>query len=203
MPRLVALLAALLLVATACTPDTETDVQAEAVLRELQQCENPDAGYTLEYPESWNANQPGAALPCSIFDDGDIRLVNGQALDPANDVVIRVLPEEFDLRVETEGYEIASVAPVTVGERGARRLYAVATEENAQFPAGTVTYQYVVAHDAGTLVASANDLGGPAFAVKRQVLDRMMATLRFHQPPEPSPRPPDVPQSPLPPVEDV
>jgi hypothetical protein len=205
--RLATLLLIALLAGTACGDDTapreEIEVQAEAILRETEPCVNEAEGYALEYPESWHTTEGEAAFACSIFDDQPIDLTESEEIDPTHLVVIRVLPQEFDPLVATEGFEVTTTTPVTVGDREAVRVYAVATEESGALPAGTVTYRYLVDFDGRTLIASTNDTGGndPSFPTRRLVLDQMMGTLVFLEAEAEETVPPDVP-SPRPPVDD-
>lgn len=141
-----------------------------------EDCSNPDAGYTVEFPTGWHVNE---------------RVEGGESEDVA---ACRFFsPEEFTVMPASQATDISVAIGVqqdgprdsgeqaTVGGRPATRIESVA-EDGGFEPAGTRTYSYWIELNDGTwLVASTSD--GPNwvgdYEDNRATLDAMMESLTF------------------------
>jgi hypothetical protein len=143
-----------------------------------QECRNPEAGYTVDFPTGWYTNdavdggEVGDVAACRFFS-----------------------PEKFEVRPASE---IAGVAisirieasdPPQTGEATTvdgkpARIIASETEVDSVEPAGTRHYEYWIDIGDAFLVAGTSD--GPTWVGEydenRSVLDAMMDSLSFRTP---------------------
>lgn len=139
-------------------------------------CANPEAGYTIDYPQEWHTNADG----CQLFDPGPVTVSPDSdelPLDVA--VAVRVEPVAFrQVVADDSGLEVVSTEDVEVDQHPAVRQELVATGE-AAFPDGTRLTRYVADRNGETLIAETADVGGPSYEYKVQVLDEMVSELEF------------------------
>lgn len=167
------------------TPPPETIGEGSVTLAGGDECHNPDAGYTVNYPSAWSANDGDVTTPCTVFDHRGRILLDRQTEVPLTyDVVVGTAPSGFDRYVEalrqgTAGIDVEALTDTKVADRDAVIVRGDGNGD-ALIPEGTRVHRYVVdLEDDRVLLASTYDTGDMAFARKIEVLDAMMDTLSF------------------------
>lgn len=153
----------------------EASAAADALFEDTKTCSNPAGPFEILYPAAWFTNPVTADAPaCTFF--GPAEIVPGEPDQPPTGAVIglRIFPGSVATFEPTFAYET-----LNVGGRPAER-----TERHA----GTIeapdysrrTYQYVVQFGEDlSLIAGTNDGMAADYDLAKEVLDRMMASLRL------------------------
>jgi hypothetical protein len=180
---------AVLLDPFAPTPEEQPLVEPDPQVEELpdepvdepialaQECADPDGDYTVSYPDDWHANEPCRAFAEEPVEGWDDAIGGPEGLG------------EIDIAVEDVAFEDL-VAPAldeveleaesaTVDGRDAHRAHLEHTGEGV-LPEGLESYVYYVDLGDRTLIARTVDPGDGTFEERREVLDRMMATIEVH-----------------------
>ena len=202
MRRFLALLAALTLVAAACsddgddaTPDgptttgsttsSSTTVDGEPA---WSTCENPEVAYRVAYPEGWVVNDGEVVPYCSLFDPEPFEVPEGTEVPTA--IAVSIFAEEapFDMVVTGgPGFVESERREATVDGRPAVRQELVASGQGLH-EEGLTVLRWTVDLGDGTLIAQTHDIPDtqPGFAEAQRVLDRMMGSLTFDLPTDPT-----------------
>ena len=151
--------------------------EADALFLDRDDCQNPEDGYQLEFPEDWWTNTEIRNVPaCSWFSPTFYEVDDSR--DRPDEIAIEIFVVEGD-----RGYtgEILSREEVIVGSTQAGfRLEVDATSDGAD---GT-SYEYVVQlgptlEEGPNLVARTGTEMGGDYELSKAVLDRIMATIEF------------------------
>ncbi|MGI8657781.1 MAG: hypothetical protein ACR2K4_03285 [Candidatus Limnocylindria bacterium] len=150
---------------------------ADALFLVRDDCQNPSAGYQLEFPEDWWTNTAIGNVPaCSWFSPTFYEVP-----DPS------LVPDEIAIEIFLlqggRGYLreiLSSEEIVVVGTQEAFRLEIDGTADGGSGR----TYEYVVQlgptpEQGPNLIARTDTAMGGTFELNRGVLDRIMATMRF------------------------
>lgn len=161
---------------TTSMDDTSTTSDGEVVLG--QACTNPEAGYSLEFPEGWSTNEPSAVPSCRYFHPRPFEVPqHTEVFDLA--VSVRVDEVPFT-EVASEGDSLAdreiSREEAAVAGRQAVRVEAESTD-GGLLPEGVHSYRYHLDLGERTLTAATQDVGDLDYEMNKRVLDRMMETL--------------------------
>jgi hypothetical protein len=144
-----------------------------------EHCVHDPGGYAVSYPAGWLVNDGSVTPVCSLFDPARVTVVEGSEFPEDIAVSLHVEAVPFDSIVAADfGMRILSQDSLELmGQRAIRRLFEHTGD--GLYDRGLVTWQYVVDRgDGTTFIATSHNAGEPAFAEKRQVLDRMMQALR-------------------------
>lgn len=143
-------------------------------------CTNSEAGYRVEYPGNWYANDEGRLDACQVFDPEPLDLPEQpQELSLGYAVLIRMEPIAFEDAARADlGAEVVEREEIEVDGRRAVRQERLGTGD-ALIPEDVAVTQYAVDVDGQTLLATSYDVGDPAYERKVEVLDEMMARMTF------------------------
>ncbi|HET8778048.1 MAG TPA: hypothetical protein VFN76_10345 [Candidatus Limnocylindria bacterium] len=151
-------------------------------------CTNDDAGYTVEYPGDWWANEavvpepPGTPIaPCVAFAEAPVELIPNSQLPPSVPISGGITePPPPDA---TQPLEILSSRQADVGGMPAEIIESRWTEDVFFFRAGDRLYEYRIELPSGeTLIFNThmNELiDGATYDGYKDVLDTMMETLEL------------------------
>lgn len=154
--------------------------EADALFIGADSCTNPEAGYTVSYPDSWYTNTALENVPaCSWFSPTYYEL---------NDSGDR--PEEIAIEIRTLEGAIGFIwvdlysEQLTLDGFDARRAETGRTKE-AETPTDSYQYDYLVLLDAESegrklWAFTGTDYGGE-YELNKAVFDRIMASLRFDE----------------------
>lgn len=150
---------------------------ADALFLVRDDCQNPSAGYQLEFPEDWWTNTAIGKVPtCSWFSPTFYEV-------PDPSVVPDEIAIELFLLQGGRGYlrEILSREEIVVG--GTQDATRLEIDGTADGGSGR-SYEYVVQlgptpEQGPNLIARTDTAMGGTFDLNRGVLDRIMATIRF------------------------
>ncbi|WP_036484199.1 hypothetical protein [Myxosarcina sp. GI1] len=159
--------------------NTSEDKSDNETITLSQICNNNNVGYQINYPQGWQTNPGTVISPCQIFDpQSAIVPKNTESIDKA--IYLRV--EEnvtFDLVTKENKHERhLSRQMTTIENRRAMKIESESTGK-ALLPSGTRTYSYIIDLDNSTLIALTYNLAGDRYQTNKQVLDRMMKTIKF------------------------
>jgi hypothetical protein len=151
----------------------EANAEADALMLERFDCQNPDDGYQVDFPAEWNTNAEFGSVPtCSWFAPTEYE--TGAPGSVPDEVAIEIFLVDGD-----RGYhgEISDLQEGLIGATQPARRVTV-TE------GGETSYEYVVqfgrtSEEGPNLVARTTSEMGGDFDLNRAVLDRMMATMEF------------------------
>jgi len=147
-----------------------------------QRCENQADAYAVSYPADWYANEavadPGPGLDpvpaCLMFGSQPFEVRPNSGAPPEATIVFQRVPEAPPVMgrlLQSEELTIDG-RPATVRE--------FEVEPPHMLPAGSLVYQYLIELDDGEVLLVGTDSAHEGdYAARRDVLDRMMATLRF------------------------
>lgn len=156
--------------------NTATDADASSL---AQSCTNPEAGYSLRYPEGWFTSTGDVVPPCRLFDVEEIDVE--PATEPDVPVTADVEPAAFDRIAEPDrNEEVVSRRETEIAGRRAIRLETSATEDAPLRQAGALVTRWIV--DLGreqTVVATARANAPVEYEEARDVLDAMIETLQL------------------------
>lgn len=187
--------AALVLVAGACTagdtpaPGTTgtpqpTPAQSPTVAQRAgwETCANATSGYTIDYPGDWSTNSEAIdhVEPCSLFDPQPERL-RTEGLEVPADVAVALYVEAapfHDVASADRHADELDRSEAVVDGREAVRTDSEATGEGF-YPEGWRYTTWAVDLDGVTFVAQTFDVGELPYPDKQEVLDGMVASLRF------------------------
>jgi len=152
-----------------------SNAEADDLFLDRFTCQNPDAGYEVDFPSEWNANAEfGDTPPCSWFAATEYE--GGDGTSVPDEVAIEIWVTEDAPR----DYGDAEVSDRQEGFIGVTQsAYRVnVTDDDVD------AYEYVVQlgesfDDGPLLVARTTTEMGGDFDLNRAVLDRMMATMEF------------------------
>lgn len=162
--------------------EPEAPGATEAAMDETAECVNEADGYVIRYPASWEVNSGDIVPPCSLFDPEPIKIPLASEIPLDIAVIVGVEPVSFQrLSADVFGRRDLSREATTVGGRRAARIESETTGEGL-YDRG-VRFRHVVV-DLGdrTLVAATYEVGPLPFDAKREILDQMLATIRFQTP---------------------
>jgi hypothetical protein len=148
-------------------------------------CTNPEAGYTVTYPDAWFTNtEIGDWAACTwfsptFFDVGE----DPNEIPPQVAIVIEAIDGEVGFNCEPD---TTISEPVTIGGLAARRWELVGcTEEDGTYIPHRTEYQYVLVTgqpaQPRTLTATATFEGAADYELNKAVLDRIMALIEFDE----------------------
>lgn len=143
-----------------------------------QECRNPEAGYTVDFPTGWYAN--GAVEGGEVADVAACRFFSPEKFEvrPASEIA------GVAISIRNEASDPPQTGESTTVDGKPAIIIASQTEVDSVEPAGTRHYEYWIDVDDGWLVASTSD--GPTwvgeYEENRSVLDAMMDTLSFQTP---------------------
>lgn len=158
-------------------PVTTTSTPGTAATRS---CSAPAAGYRIEYPGDWFANDPAQATPCRFFHPVPFTVPpNSESVGIA--VAVKLEPVPFADIVPSAGSpgnaEVLARRGVQVAGRPGVRLETRSTS-GALRPDGVKGVVYLVDLGARTLVATTYETAAAGtFVANAKVLDRMIASL--------------------------
>jgi hypothetical protein len=153
---------------------------ADTLFAQPDQCTNPEAGYTITFPDDWYTNtQTGGVPVCSWFTPDFFEVV-----DPG------VAPDDIwiSIGVIEGGIGYTSITPIYFGEelsidgRDARRVeFGPSTLAEVTDRREFRGYHYVIplGENGPTLVASTDSDVAGDYLLAKAVLDRIMASLTF------------------------
>jgi hypothetical protein len=187
---LAALLAAATLLVAGCGADDDEQPAAPAEPElpeadpaepgtETAACANPEAGYAVEYPADWHANEDAPTVPCTLFHPEPF---DADAVDPPA-VAIQLTHDPLpygEATAEDAGRDIVGIGEAEVAGRPATRLEFSGTGEEA-LPEGARGYAIVVDLGDGTTLVGSTHENGHDFERSREVLDSIMESLVFTQ----------------------
>lgn len=145
----------------------------------VAECTNEEARYTVAYPDDWETNSGEIMPACSLFDPGRIEIGAGSEIPP--DIAVMILREAAPysaVTAEDPSRDDSSREPTTVDGKPALRVEGVTTGVGL-YDRGMPAYHYFVDLAGETLVASTFGAGSLDFESKKDVLDRMMASIRI------------------------
>jgi hypothetical protein len=145
-------------------------------------CTNPAHAFTVDYPGDWVVNEENGLPPCSAFDPADVAMPEAGEVPSAIAVVVDREPVAFH-RVTEFGADptvrVLSRRDTTVAGREAVAAELEHTGEGF-YDRGHRLYSWYVRAGAGTITGTTHDVPHTLpYDVRRQVLDRMMASLRL------------------------
>ena len=142
-----------------------------------QRCTNALAGFTVSYPRGWQTNDGSVIPACSAFHPESFEIPRESELPFEIAVTIGREDAPFTAEIASNQFEtVLSSERVQVAGRDAVRVEVEATGEGLA-DRGMRSVRYLVDLEGGrTLVATTHDAGGD-YQRKRQILDRMAATL--------------------------
>ncbi|MCV0403839.1 MAG: hypothetical protein K5924_09015 [Chloroflexi bacterium] len=150
---------------------------ADALFLDRDECENPELGYTLEFPEDWWTNTSIGDVPaCSWFSPTFYEVPDPSVVPDEIAIEIFVVPGDRGyLRRVLEREEVVV---------GATQLAVRVLVDGTGDGSDGGTYEYVVQlgptfEEGPNLIARTDTAMGGEFDLNRGVLDRMMATIRF------------------------
>ena len=138
---------------------------------------------TVTYPATWFTVTEPPELACRLFDEAPITAPPDEA-NPAIAIVVDSNPDipwpnAFAAATDTNRWDLQSIESTTVAGLPAVRIEAISLGvEGAAYPAGTWRYLYLADQGAnGTLLIETRGQPGDAYAVQKQVVDLMAATI--------------------------
>lgn len=153
--------------------------EADALFADPDTCTNPDAGYTVTFPEAWYTNTAIGATPaCSWFSPEFYEVEPGGEVPEAIVIVIAV----YDALGSFNQPEYLLDEPVKIGGfAGWRREQIGVTHESGAYEALLPSYSYVAVLsdrpvEGPTMMASTGGDGAPDYELHKAVLDRIMAS---------------------------
>lgn len=188
-----ALVAALCLVATACTgsdesaqrrsPTPQAPATASADTGGTLTCESRADGFAVEHPAGWSASSAPQGEPCRWFSPEP--LVAAEAPSPAGiPIRLEVVPHALDEveRLERSTAEVLSRARREVDGQPAVRQE-LRSRGQGLLPEGARSTQWLVGFGSRTLIASTSEAAtAGTYAENAPVLDAMMRSLRRIEP---------------------
>jgi hypothetical protein len=153
--------------------------EADALFLDRDECENPEDGYRLEFPEAWYTNtEIGNVPPCSWFSPTFFEVD-----DPDQ------VPAEIAITIELVDGGYGFLGRVTTNEEvtiGATQDAVRAESEDEPTASGenVTAYVYVVQlgptpEEGPNLVVRTTTASGGDYELNKAVLDRIMATMEF------------------------
>ena len=173
--RVVAL-AALAALLAGCAAERETvtvTVTTGTTADELaQRCEHAGDGYSVAYPSAWHTESCEFFHPDEFEAPEQTELLGVAIVVSREPVAFDAVAGEQPTRRDVEREELS------VANRPAVRLEYVSTGD-ALLPEGVPVYEVLVDLGAETLIASTRGLDGIDYEESKDVLDRMMESLRI------------------------
>jgi hypothetical protein len=165
--------------------------EADALFSTPDTCTNPEVGYTVTFPDDWWTNTAiGDLQACSWF--APVQFEVDELLTPPEEVAITIQTVGPTDGIGMGGQDLATVPAIGA----AAGLPAIRTEQvgvgGGFFEFGTHRYTYLVGIDGALpggddpvhVMISATEWeiadDPTTYTVHKAVLDRMMATIRFH-----------------------
>lgn len=154
------------------------DAEADALFSDLDECTNPEDGYTVQFPDAWYTNTAIGNVPaCSWFTPDYFEVTEDSAAPEGIWISLAEIGSTVGYIGTTQDYLSESVF---VGGRVGRRV-----EYNPN-PMGTPDYRayhFVVPFGADgivrTFVAATDNTTAGEYRLAKAVLDRIVASLRF------------------------
>lgn len=143
-------------------------------------CTNPRDRWTAQFPGDWRMNPASVVEPCSLFDPKPFALPGAPQEIPLGIAVqLRRAAITIDNARSDDASRQISETPGTVDGQTAYRQEREQTQSTT-IPEGTRYTLWLVDLEGETLIATAYDVGDPAYSTKVQVLDEMMSRLDLH-----------------------
>lgn len=159
------------------SPTSTTASPRDADLSLAQACEADR--FTIDYPTGWWTNSGDEAPPCRLFHPEEQR-VQAESLHYAVQVFIDNVT--FDRAVgqndDEAGPETLSREQTTIEGRQAVVIETRSTGEGLS-PEGTLQYAYIIDLDGEIFIIETHSTGGTDYERDKQLVDRMVDTLRF------------------------
>lgn len=155
------------------------NAEADALFTDPDTCTNPEAGYTVSYPDDWYTNTAIGEQPACTWFTPDFFEVDVPGQVPSE---IWITIAMFDGRV---GYTMLNVmessAETLVGGFAGHRAEFWTLETVDDPESGRLAFHYVVPLDSAgpTLVAATSPDIADDYELSKAVLDRIMASLQF------------------------
>lgn len=157
------------------------DPAADALFLARDECENPQDGYRLQFPDEWYTNTEIRDVPaCSWFSP------EFYTVDDLDEI-----PDEIAIRIEWTPDDSGSFEELISTETGAlggqsavRAEWAGAQGEGGEMPPDWRMYRYQIQlgptpeEGPNILVTTTTDMGGD-YQLNKAVMDRMLATIEF------------------------
>ena len=147
--------------------------EADSLFLDRDECENPEDGYRLEFPEEWYTNTEIGDVPaCSWFSPTFYEADESGAVPPEIAITIEILDGD-------RGYHDDFISNEAVIVGTTQDAHRVEVESD-----GRTMYEYVVQlgptpeEGPNLLARTDTDMGGD-YELNKAVLDRIMATIEF------------------------
>ena len=138
---------------------------------------------TVTYPASWFTVDAPPEVACRLFDESPITAPADDTV-PSIAIVVASNPDvpwatAFAAATDTNRWDLQSIESTNVAGLPAVRIEAISLGVDGQpYPAGTWRYLYLADQGAnGTLSIETRGQPGEAYAVQKQVVDLMAATI--------------------------
>jgi hypothetical protein len=148
--------------------------------RETATCENEEAGYRVEYPADWHANEGDVAPPCSFFDPEPFDVPEATEFFGAAISVSRQPVSAEQIAGEGIAMRILESEEIEVAGRPAYRLETEQTGEGL-LDAGVRSYLVVVDLNGESMLIATYDLPDHDYERSREVVDEMAESLELTQ----------------------
>jgi len=158
--------------------------KADALFIDADTCTNPVGGFTVAYPDSWYTNTDFGSVPaCSWFSPTPYEVTTSDEVPDEVVITITVIPGPLGSFTQPE-LSLHEEVPIG-GFAGYRREEVGVTYEGGGHEALPPSYHYFVVRgdprgDAPRILASSESEGALDYSLNKAVLDRIMASLDFH-----------------------
>ena len=158
--------------------------KADALFGDPDTCTNPVGGFTVAYPDSWYTNTEFGTVPaCSWFSPTSYEVTTSDEVPDEVVITINVYFNPLGSFTQPE-LSLQEEVPVS-GFAGHRREQVGVTYESGGHEALPPSYHYFVVSgdprgDAPRILATSERDGALDYSLNKAVLDRIMASLEFH-----------------------
>jgi hypothetical protein len=158
--------------------------EADALFDDPDTCTNPVGGFTIAYPDSWYTNTEFGTVPaCSWFSPTSYEVTTSDEVPDEVVITITVFPGPLGSFTQPD-LSLQEEVPIS-GFVGYRREQVGVTYESGGHEALPPSYHYFVvrgqpSQDGPRILASSESEGVLDYSLNKAVLDRMMASLEFH-----------------------
>ena len=144
-------------------------------------CVNATAGYQIDYPQGWQTNSGEVVNRCRVFDPRSAQ-VPEYTESTGKAIYLRV---ENNVSFEAIAKEDISERHLSNKASKIQNKRAVVIESESTGKAllrkGVRKYSYIVDLGDKTLIATTHDIPGSNYQQNKQILDQMMATIKFNR----------------------
>lgn len=157
--------------------------EADALFADLDTCTNPDAGYTVTYPNSWYTNTDFGDTPACSWFSPTVYDVGSEADIPDEIVIVITVFDGAVGHFGSPDYSMTEAVEIG-GFAGGRHEQIGYTYEGGGYEALLPGYEYfAILSDSPvegpTMIASTGGDGVGDYELNKAVLDRIMASLTF------------------------